>query len=826
MIKAFYIILIISMFTTSSFAFSLKDGYKNALNYDVDTQIIKNNLKTIKYDQDIASSMYSPKIDLSAQAQISKTTKDNALKKKSDQYGAKVVQPIFDGFESKFENKLQDERYNAAKYSLTENENNLAIDYIQSYINTLRQKDLLSLGIENMSISEDIFSKVYKKVQAGYGTKLEFETAKENYTKMKVNLSNLKINYRNAIESLRFYVHKDFDTNELIKPYFYNRLPKNLETALKLAMANNPAYLVAKANIKVAKMEQKRDLKSKYPSLALVGTYDKYNSLDSASDDSYGEYKVGLEFNYNLYDGKKNSVEKKSLLKVNEKEYLKQKSKYQIETNLRSSWNNYILNKDKKRKQESYKNTKKNVLDATIKEFDLGLKDLNTLMDEHSAYIVSKSEYINISYDYILSKYKLLHAMGTLGRFMNNDNLTFESLLSNKLLKKKVIKKEIKSKKYSYKKPSVVEVKNQNINQLTPNEVFRNKFLKAPANKYTINLAYTNSEQKAYDLLEKYNYIHKGFYFSFREVNKLQRIMLGIYDTKQEAKRILKNLPKSLKKAQPRVELILIKQNVYKKYHGNTNQNIFTTKPEKEIILIKPKPNMKQKSDEKLSFKDRFLTANNNKYTINLAYSTSKIRAQKLLDKYDLNNNSFYFTFGKIKKFEKIMMGIYNTKAEAKNVITTLPYALRKAKPRVEPISIKQNLFKKYHKNYKISKIKKSSRYTMRYSNNFKTMFLNSLSNKYTINLALAKTKKNAQDCLNKYDLNNNGFHFSFGKTKKLHRVMMGIYDTKAEAKRALSKLPESLKRAKPRVEPISIKQTLYKKYHNDSLSSNNVGSF
>ncbi len=58
---------------------------------------------------------------------------------------------------------LQKERFKSAVYYLKESQGKVALEYAIAYINTLREKDLLSLNKESLEISENIFNKVYKK---------------------------------------------------------------------------------------------------------------------------------------------------------------------------------------------------------------------------------------------------------------------------------------------------------------------------------------------------------------------------------------------------------------------------------------------------------------------------------------------------------------------------------------------------------------------------------------------------------------------------------------------------------------------------------------
>ncbi|MEA1914552.1 MAG: TolC family protein [Campylobacterota bacterium] len=867
--------LVAILCVTSMDAFSLKDGYIYALQHDIDSQVNANNLESINHDKAIADSLFFPKIDLSARAEVSQNSQNQSKSTKSDQYGAKITQPLFDGYEAKYEKELQNTRYQSAQYYLKESQNKLALSYVDSYINTLKQTELLTLRVENLVISEDIFNKVYKKVSVGYGTKLEFETAKENYTKSKVDLSSQKINYRDAITSLKFYVQQDFDTNELIKPQFYYDLPKSLPDAMRLAKMQNPSYLVAKTNVQVAMMEQKRDLKIKYPSLALVGSYDKYDSF-RATNDPYDEYKVAIELNYNLYNGGKDSaLNKKAMQKIKEKKYLIQKSQYQIENQLRLSWNSYTLNKDKKLKLESFAQAKKEVLYATIKEFDLGLKDLNTLMDEHTAYISAKSDLIRTSYDLMLAQYRVLESIGVLSSLMDDPSMTLEKQLSAALTKEtlsatqkriyvdsedpvQTIKRDIVKKEPIKQQPNplvalinpvkkkVVVVREEKPKAIVNSvQTFKEQFLNASKDKYTINLAYSDTSKYAQRLLNRYNLNDNGFYFSFGQTKKFQKIMMGIYDSKAQAQTALNNLPKSLKKAQPRVESISIKQKLYHKYHGDFTP-VKEKKKQKVIIakVIIPKP-LSPKKDN--TFKEIFLRSPRGKYTINLAYAKTEKYAQDLLDKYNLNDNGFYFSFRKVNPLQRIVMGVFDTKKEAFTALRALPPALKKNDPIVERIERKQKTYYKYHANEQIItdevkkvQVKKEVPVVAKIAKKpvvqdniekiktyetFKETFLNASKNMYTINLAYSGSSKLAQEMLDRYKLNGNSFYFSFRKPNPLQRIVMGIFSSKQEAQQALNRLPKGLKRNKPMVEPIAIKQKVYHKYHSQIASPMYLGS-
>jgi len=69
---------------------------------------------------------------------------------------------------------------------------------------------------------------------------------------------------------------------------------------------------------------------------------------------------------------------------------------------------------------------------------------------------------------------------------------------------------------------------------------------------------------------------------------------------------------------------------------------------------------------------------------------------------------------------------------------------------------------------------------------------------------------------INRNNISKDAFFFSFGKDGISQKIMYGIFQTKQEALNSINLLSRELKRNKPRVEKVVIKQKLHKKYHSD----------
>lgn len=221
MFKFFFVLFIfLSGFLN---AFSLKEGFIKTLANNPDVLVRENELKKIEYDMDIAKGLFYPTINFEASADNSRTSRDsytpkNGRLESKDEYLLRLNQPLYDGFESSYEKKIQQNRYESAKFYLKEIQNELALRYVQNYINVLKTNDMLNLSNESYNMSKEMYNKTSRKVEMGYGTKLEYERAKGNLEESSVNLSIDKLSLADATQNLYDNIQEEFDFASLTHP--------------------------------------------------------------------------------------------------------------------------------------------------------------------------------------------------------------------------------------------------------------------------------------------------------------------------------------------------------------------------------------------------------------------------------------------------------------------------------------------------------------------------------------------------------------------------------------------------------------------------------
>lgn len=404
------------LFVFQVHALSLKEGLKITLENDKDIQTKNNSIEMILEEIRSAEGLNYPVVDFTSNVQKERLTGSrisaNDYNRKAYDWEFILRQPLYDGRDAHYEEKLQRARYESAKYYMLESANAIALQYIEAYLNVLREKALMEFSQESLSINQEIFSKNKTKFQKGFATRLEFERSQAKLNESIANHASQTMNYEESLITLRNFLQFDIDSASLNYPYFLMPTPASLEEARKEAFEVHPSVKVSDNNIHVAINEYKREQKRFLPHLDFVARYgggDEIPGLEQPTN----EYSVGLELRYNLYNGGKDTAASQKAQKyIDEKRILSERSRQQIENRLRLAWNAFVLNDKKLPQMQTYTNSKKAVLETTMVEYDLGTADLNLLLTTQDEYIISKKAMIATQRDLLLAQYRIREAIG------------------------------------------------------------------------------------------------------------------------------------------------------------------------------------------------------------------------------------------------------------------------------------------------------------------------------------------------------------------------------------------------------------------------------
>ena len=424
-------ILLLSIgLSTSLFAQDLKTTLKEVLSTNPVVQERLKNYNATKEDISIAKAGYYPKLDLS----LGFGVEDNQRQTKYDgstrllkdgnsvnsstlsvyQTSLKYTQNIFEGFKTQYDIEQQKHRTLSSAYSYIEKVNDISFKMVDTYIQVMRNKELLATAQANIDINKEIFKKVQKLYDAGLTTLSEVNKidsslalAKSNYVVQENTLLDVTYNMQRV-------VGRYLNVDEMKKPILNVALPASIEDAAEYAMEHNPSLLVANYNIKVAQATYKGKRSPFYPKVDIELSENMNNNL-SGIQGHYDKFRAMAYLSYNLFNGfADKSALQKSISGIHQEVESKNNLRRQVIEGLNLSWVAYEKLGNQLEHLKDYKKFSLKTLTLYAKEYDLGRRSLLDLLTSQNAFIGAKQQIINTEYSMLFAKYRILDAMGAL----------------------------------------------------------------------------------------------------------------------------------------------------------------------------------------------------------------------------------------------------------------------------------------------------------------------------------------------------------------------------------------------------------------------------
>jgi len=307
-------------------------------------------------------------------------------------------QSIFNGFSTHEQVNYQKMRTLAAGYSYLEKANDVTLQTIKVYIGLLKNQELL----KNSEINVDHNTKLYTKVSKAYKAGL---TSLSEVSKIQSSLSLAKSN---------MMVQRNRLANAM---YSFRR-----RSASMYALEYNPSLLVGKYNIKGAEALYRESKSKFYPKLDFEASENynqNYNEFTGGTDD---RFQAMLVVSYNLYNGGADEAARRNKIsKLSQEVAVTDDLKRQVIEGMELSWGAYDLASDQIPFLIDYKKQSSKTLKLYSKEYELGERSLLDLLATENDLKRANDELINAKYNLLLSKYRILDAMGlTMASIMGN----------------------------------------------------------------------------------------------------------------------------------------------------------------------------------------------------------------------------------------------------------------------------------------------------------------------------------------------------------------------------------------------------------------------
>jgi len=373
---------------------------------------------------------FLPSIDLSGGINKVKTkyTKPSGL---ADSEGTNknitlsATENLFNGFGTVHDIDAKKAALASAAYSYVQTVNEQSLEAAKAYIDVVRNRDLLSIEVDNYNKHQTIMSAMSARQKSGVGVIGDIQeiTAKTNLAY--ANYLAQSKNFKSSQIVLHKYLGRYDDANSFTAPGVGENLNYTLPQAIEFALANNPTIHVQRYNVIQARYNQKRDLNGFYPivDLSLSKSYNDNEVDERRGDDrEYTELKGGVNFKWNLFKGFKDvslSNKNKSLIHVeNEKFY---SIKREVTQEIESAWMSYKMIEKEYTYLDTYVINSNAKLETITQRFKIGQKSLFEFLAAQTDYNSAQQKLINTKYDLVYAKLKVLKALGILVDMVNGN---------------------------------------------------------------------------------------------------------------------------------------------------------------------------------------------------------------------------------------------------------------------------------------------------------------------------------------------------------------------------------------------------------------------
>jgi adhesin transport system outer membrane protein len=339
-----------------------------------------------------------------------------------------LTQNLFAGFGTQNGVNQQKALILSAGDAVKENANNLALETVTSYIDVLRNYELLNIAKENVKVHEKYLTQIKEKMDAGVGRASDYKQTLSRYESALSIQYLTQQNYDNSISSFQRILPGVCSADELEKPTIGKTPSDDLLTLVDMAMEENPTIHVSQDDIEVARAAVKRSNAPYYPRADFVaeafrnknvnGVSIEAPSLSSHEVDS--GYSTLLVLNYNIFNGFADKANKQA----NQHKLLNKNStladaKRFIKANTQIAWQTFESTKEQLvHIDKNIKASAETVADY-LKENELGRRSIIDLLNIELEYNNAKNRKVTTEYDRLVAYYQILSYTGNILEEMN-----------------------------------------------------------------------------------------------------------------------------------------------------------------------------------------------------------------------------------------------------------------------------------------------------------------------------------------------------------------------------------------------------------------------
>ncbi len=429
--KKIYLALFLSWTISSASALDLVEAYQLAVQNDAAWQANQLRFRVEQQNLGIAQGAILPTVGVNASIHQQRQHIDTAQaglnidgqnisfyddKNTQRQAAVNLRQPIFrmDVWEQYQKAKIS---VQLAELKLQSQKQELILNVVQAYFNTLRQQHLLQVYQQEEKVLLHQYRMMQAKFQQGFVAKMDVTEADAQYQSVIAKRVASEVQVALAEERLAELIGRsDTALANLSADFnFQAPVPNNVNDWTQLAQTHNLDLKQFIALQALAEQQIKVEQADAYPQLAAVAgtTWSKQNPENIMSNRGRTD-NIGLELNWSPYVGTRQQLVKKARLERDAAKVDVDAQRKTIHTAVKQAYLQVMSGASQLSAYRTAMQSAQLVADASQASYQEGLKSMvDVLLAQRNAF-AAKQDYVNAQYDYVLNVFQLRALSGQL----------------------------------------------------------------------------------------------------------------------------------------------------------------------------------------------------------------------------------------------------------------------------------------------------------------------------------------------------------------------------------------------------------------------------
>ena len=393
----------------------LKQLVEKVVSSNPEVQAKYHNYLGAGFEQDVVKGGYLPKVDITSSYRRQENI-DNGRSKASGlavpTWNNELVlrQMIFDGMATPNEINRLGHAQRVRYYELQAAMQNTTLEFMRSYIDTLRYTQLADYAKSNYVTHKQLFDKIKERVEAGVARRVDLEQATGRLALAEANLLTEATNLHDVTARMQRLLG-ELPPATLEQPEFYKAGAQSTPVeALRVAYLQNPDLLSTIEDIQATKDEVKVKEGRFLPRLDLQARKNLGTSNDGRNSTNAADV-LELTANFNLFNGFSDKAGvSQAIEKMNTANDIRDKSCVDTRQLVTIAYNDITQLKEQLGYRDTHQKSIENAREAYRKQFDIGQRTLLDLLDTENEYFQAKRNFANTDYD-IQTAYARLYAV-------------------------------------------------------------------------------------------------------------------------------------------------------------------------------------------------------------------------------------------------------------------------------------------------------------------------------------------------------------------------------------------------------------------------------